>query len=329
MTSRVVPVSAPGKIFLLGEYAVLGGGPALITTVDRHIHVRPRDDTDGYEVEGARFDDPLHLPLLIRQVLDEKEDLAIDANRLTVDVSEFYEDDTKLGLGSSAASTAAILASTAPRLSPERRFELGWEIHRRLQGGVGSGADIAASTFGGPLAYQLHELRSPFDQFGLKGLTESPDAVDTGPALIDRSKSLSLPEQVCIDAVWTGKSASSVSFVDAVADASTDRAREVAVVFEAIASAARAGIEAARNDDADQFIDAIRQGDRAMEELGALAEVPIITDTHRRIRALAHTTQAVAKPSGAGGGDFTLLVSPADAPIPKPIADDYSVVPVH
>ncbi len=328
MTRKPLPVSAPGKLFLLGEYAVLGGGPALVSSVDRQVSVNPRDDDGGYEVQGATFDDPLQLPLLIRQVLREQEGLDVDMNRLTVDVSDFYRDDTKLGFGSSAASTAAIIASTAPHLDATRRFELGWEVHRRLQGGVGSGADIAAATFGGPLAFQLHDRRSPFDEFGLPGLPGSPETIDTGPALLDRSDALTPPDELRIYAVWTGHSARTVSFVDAVADAAERNPRETATIFASIAAASTMGIEAARDDDASRFVDAIRAGDRAMEALSRLADIPIITDEHRRIRALAHTTHGVAKPSGAGGGDFTLLVAPANAPIPRPIEQDYFVLPV-
>ena len=35
-----VTASAPGKLFLAGEYAVLAGAPALVAAVDRRAHVR-------------------------------------------------------------------------------------------------------------------------------------------------------------------------------------------------------------------------------------------------------------------------------------------------
>lgn len=326
MTPRAVPVSVPGKLFVLGEYAILAGGPALVTTVDRHIRVRPRDKSDGYQVEGADLDDPLHLPMLIRRVLDTDEDIEIDANALTVDVGEFFHEETKLGFGSSAASTVAIVASTAPHLSAKRRFELAFDIHRRLQDGAGSGADIAASIFGGPLAYRLASPQSPFDDIDLETDGTVRDEIETEIATIDKSPSF--PPELRIDAVWTGQRASSVSFIDGVVDAMDRKPGEIAAKFTAIAEAARAGIRACRDGDADAFVDAVRAGDLGMEELGAATNLPIITDAHRRIRALAHTTHSVAKPSGAGGGDFTLLVGPANAPVPRPIEDQYRVISV-
>ena len=41
MTGTLI-VSAPGKLFLLGEYAVLDGCPAVVAAVDRRVAVRSR-----------------------------------------------------------------------------------------------------------------------------------------------------------------------------------------------------------------------------------------------------------------------------------------------
>lgn len=326
---RPIPVSAPGKLFLLGEYAVLAGGPALVTTVERHIHVRPRDDDDGYQLRGADVSDSLRLPILVRRVLAEREDIDADVNRLTADVSEFFCEGKKLGLGSSAASTVALVTALAPHLSRRRRFELADEIHRRFQDGNASGADIAASIFGGTMAFHLRDKAqsTPFDDLALGGIPDPVDAIETETATLDRS--INLPDELRVDAVWTGQSAHSASFVDAVAEALSSGDRAASAILESIASRARVGIRALRQGDPDRFVDATKKGDRAMEQLGAATGLPIITDTHRRIRALAHTTHSVAKPSGAGGGDFTLLISPANAPLPRPIEQDYQIISVH
>jgi mevalonate kinase len=39
MSDCIARVSAPGKLFLVGEYAVLDGAPALLTAVDRRVTV--------------------------------------------------------------------------------------------------------------------------------------------------------------------------------------------------------------------------------------------------------------------------------------------------
>ena len=63
----------------------------------------------------------------------------------------------QMGLGSSAAVTVATLAALAGTLGrplePGALLETGTKVIRKVQGGVGSGADVAASAYGGCLRY--------------------------------------------------------------------------------------------------------------------------------------------------------------------------------
>jgi len=58
-------------------------------------------------------------------------------------------------------------------------------------------------------------------------------------------------------------------------------------------------------------MDVIRAWTPAMAALGEDAGLPIVAGAHARLAALAATTQAVYKPSGAGGGDVGLLFAPS------------------
>jgi len=64
----------------------------------------------------------------------------------------------KMGLGSSAAVSVALIAALAKWLKPEANkrdiFEHAFSVIKSVQG-VGSGADVAASVFGGVIYYQL------------------------------------------------------------------------------------------------------------------------------------------------------------------------------
>ena len=68
----------------------------------------------------------------------------------------------QMGLGSSAAVTVATLAALAGAQgqvpAPECLLECGTKIIRKVQGGVGSGADVAASTYGGCLRFFAETL---------------------------------------------------------------------------------------------------------------------------------------------------------------------------
>lgn len=315
-----IAVSIPGKLFLLGEYAVLAGGPALLTTVDRKIHIHPRPDGDGYRVLGPSFSNPLHLPQLVVQTLGEEQGRESSIDNLTVDLREFYTSEgTKLGIGSSAASAVALLASLAPELSRQQRFELAFTAHRELQGGRGSGADIAASTFGGTLGYTLLKKTSPFDE--LINVSIPKDALQTPAACIETG--LSLPSDLQLHAIWTGAPAHSLSFIAGVKEALSTRREAIRDLFASIAKNSRSGINALHNDDPLTLIETIRQGDQLMDRLGTLCDLPIITNAHRELRAQAESAGLVAKPSGAGGGDFSLIAGPASIPLPPNIKDNY------
>ena len=152
--------SAPGKLFLLGEYAVLAGGWSLVCAMDRFVHIRQHDgQPPGYRVEGADFEASDTLPRAVLRHARADEGVL---GSLLADVSQLYHRGEKLGLGSSAASTAALLEAVAPQLSPMERFATAFAAHREIQNGRGSGGDIAAACFGGVLAYKLDEPQQPF-----------------------------------------------------------------------------------------------------------------------------------------------------------------------
>lgn len=159
--------SAPGSLMLLGEYAVLHGKHALVCAVDKRINVTltPRSD-DHIEIKSSvlgnysttlpelKIEKPFHFVL---GVLKQYESRLRHGFDLEI-VSEFSD---KVGLGSSAAVTvatlAAIITSLNIRISPLELVRQGRNVVRKIQG-IGSGADIAASVYGGMVGYQAQPL---------------------------------------------------------------------------------------------------------------------------------------------------------------------------
>ena len=330
--------SAPGKLFLLGEYAVLAGGPALLTATSRRIHVLPQTPSGPYQVLGADFDDPFHLPRIVLDVLAEHNIFPalakhrdhsgsqVQSPSLIADLRELYSPGgEKLGLGSSAASTVALITAMAPELDIATRFELAFQAHRQLQNGRGSGADIATSTFGGTLAFTLKETLPPFDQ--LLDLPLPVQGLSTPSAIIETG--LHFPQQLQIYALWTGAPAHTVSFLSTLRKATDRKHPQIRTLFSSIAEVAADGIHALRESKLSPFLWALAEGDRLMEELGDLLDLPIVTDTHRQIRAIADAAGFTAKPSGAGGGDFTLVAGPRERPFPPELLESFLSLPLH
>ena len=162
--------SAPGSLMLLGEHAVLHNKQAIVLAVDRRIHVTlsPRQDKlviirsalGKLECSIATLNVQKPFDFLITSILPFKH-LLKQGFELEI-VSDFSE---KIGLGSSAAVSVAVTATLSQWLEAEaqaqqsleqrqqRLFQQALEVIRRVQG-FGSGADAAASVFGGVLLYQ-------------------------------------------------------------------------------------------------------------------------------------------------------------------------------
>lgn len=163
LVTASIQASAPGSLMIMGEHAVVHGRRALVAAVNRRIRVRlePRDDGQVRIVsalgEVAMPLERLKSPAPFRFVmamLRRYEDRLPSGFDLTIE-SDFPPD---VGLGSSAAVTVAAGAvlerwTRARRPGPWDLFVAGREVIREVQG-LGSGADVAASVFGGLLLYR-------------------------------------------------------------------------------------------------------------------------------------------------------------------------------
>jgi phosphomevalonate kinase len=132
-------VTAPGKLVLVGEYAVLDGAPAVVAAVDRGVVCR-------VEHAGALTIETPGDDRFVRRAL-----LAVGApnGRYVFSDANPVPDLPKLGLGGSAAATvAAVVAGTGGRWPKDEVQRTAQRVHAEVQGG-GSGIDIAACVHGG------------------------------------------------------------------------------------------------------------------------------------------------------------------------------------
>ncbi len=316
-----IQVTAPGKLFLFGEYAVLAGGWAMVAAVDRRVKIRRRTEAGEYRVMGADEADTRLVEAVLEAMGENWQAGAVlpgfeqlvkrgsqwQPGHFESDVGELYEGGEKLGLGSSAASavalTAAAMVDQVEALDERKTREvlafLADAAHRRFQGGTGSGGGILAATFGGISAFRRLEPVEPF--LRLDG--ETAERVRRGT----ERREVALPSEVEIRTVWLGESTSTRSFIGAV---ERQLQLEPAPVYRAlrrIADSAEQAMEACSEDDVEALLEAARRGDRAMEALGEAGGISVVTPAHETLRRVAGSHDVSAKPSGAGGGEFSLL----------------------
>jgi mevalonate kinase len=171
-----IKASAPGSLMLLGEHAVLHGRRALVCAIDKHITVslsqinnrilRILSGPGSYEAPLSALEDHPDF----RFVLDVVKQYPLEQGLELKIESEF---SSEIGFGSSAAvtvATHAVLMQLVGTAVPAVRGRLGEAslpledvfkrslatIHR-VQG-RGSGADVAASVFGGVVVYRADPL---------------------------------------------------------------------------------------------------------------------------------------------------------------------------
>ena len=326
-------LSAPGKLFLSGEYAVLWGGTARLVGVAPRAHafVRTRDDRQvDVVLEHARLTG-LSTPAGVRWNTPPSQDFLFVARTIdlalrtmTVDPPGFqvaFEPSPlvngfKLGLGSSARAT--VLAAEAARVALGADFDtlkLALLAHADAQGGKGSGGDVAASMAGGLLRYRRYEVKPLLEAAARRGLAGALAAAE--PVDLARLGIVAFP----IIYAFSGGSASTTSLV-----------REVERTFTAadrqrfVERSDGAGDLLERGLLRGQFADVEAGREQLQELLWGLGVTR--HEGLTRVIDLARAFSCAGKQSGAGGGDGAIVFAP-DRAAQQALLEAYAARNIH
>jgi mevalonate kinase len=185
----------------------------------------------------------------------------------------------KLGLGSSAALTVALLGALhALANRPPPTLAEAIATHRAIQHGRGSGIDIAASLTGGLTRFQL-----------------DADTAHTAPT--------ELPHGLHMVCVYSGRPASTSAMLAEVATWRTHAPDAYARHLRELATISSRGVDAVAADDAATFLSSLHAYAQALARFGHAAGVDIASREHLAIGAIATDCGCVYKSCGAGGGD--------------------------
>jgi mevalonate kinase len=358
-----------GKLILFGEYAVLHGQPALVFAcnhqVNAHYEIIPEiipNQSVDYIIRALPLGEALYKdtqqisgPILdfawkVLQILQAPFGLyTIDSRCFSL--QDHAGDWHKMGLGSSAAATVALIRLLYKikglEVSNTLLYKLTQAIHHQVQGGLGSGADVASSTFGGLLYYQWHTTKhdiftnpcgfndsnfyhsvinnnchminvnplSIVSEDLLNSNTVSDHTTDhtadhtsLGKAKIQQIKHKSL-NSLSILCVWTGQSASTTALLAKVQSWAHLSIDTYQQICVDIADCTQQGIKALLNQDRKTLCHIVHYAGQLIATLGEYAGVHLWTDAHTEIQKLIKTQSAVLKPLGAGGGDLAWIVA--------------------
>jgi phosphomevalonate kinase len=322
----VIEAQAPGKLVIVGEYAVLEGAPGLAVAVDVRAEARIRavpgsgnqlvipDTGESFRfrwVPGSRprwegvSPGAFGLPLeACAEILAARGLLApaagVPACQIELATAAFHQTSAggqrvKFGLGSSAAIVVALTGALlrfagGPTLPRQELIAICCEAHRRLQGGAGSGIDVATSITGGTVAIDFNRTGGP----------------ETG---VPQAHPVSWPRRLAMVAVWTGQSASTPAMLSRLRAFQEREPARFASHMERLGANAGQAVAAWSAEDTDAVLGAIAGYESGLRQLDTAAGIGIFSPAHERLGAIALRHGAVYKPSGAGGGDFGIALT--------------------
>lgn len=317
----MIKTSAPGKMILLGEYAVLEDAPALVCAVNKFAVVT-MEPLPGMEF---RFSAPslglVDLPFVVTPKGHVRFDPSLAPGKLKrlslfsgifeyayahikpqknhgwfidINTDDFYSQalHTKFGFGSSAALCSALVAAMAKAFGQNSDagalFRLALNAHHFAQGKIGSGIDIAASYFGGYLIYQRVFPDDPPDKLPQK--IGACDGLHFKP-------------------VFTGRSASTRTLVRGVNQLKEHSPEIYIGIMNQLKQISLQGSLHFKEHNTTDFLDDVVLFYQALKELGDRSGMPIISESHQKIFDIARAEGVAYKPSGAGSGDIGILFS--------------------
>jgi len=291
-----IVASAPGKVVLSGEYAVLDGAPAVCMAIDRRALVTVEDNGEDHHVITAPgFADSTgrfrtkngvvewlaggeNFKLVEDVWLTTGADAARNYSfRLNTDDFIDATSSAKIGIGSSAALVTAFAAAICDLTGvDEEPSRIAFAAHRAFQKGLGSGVDIACCSLGGLIEYTMGK----------------------GPG-----RTVAWPDGLAFGLFWSGVPASTSAKLKHLIK-SEPRPSRAALMY-----ASKRLASAFNHGDVQKILHEYRDYIQVLREFSDDHELGIFDAGHAEMAAVAATADLIYKPCGAGGGDIGIVLA--------------------
>lgn len=285
----------PGKVLLAGEYSVLlPDQPCLVAAVNRYVTVETKPSRDWSVVSGDTLwtqGQPVVPEVQFVAAAVAAMDRSFDAIPARLKTSdELHFDGLKLGLGGSAAVTVASVIAVAPPGTDARALWMTADVvHRRVQGGRGSGADVAASMLGGVTLF------TPGHEDAVASWSSVRVHADIRPLL-----------------VWTGASVKTGPRLEVWSKFVADKPESARAFAERSRTAVERTSGALASGDAAELRAGFAEARQALNDLQAGLGLELETPAIKAAGDAAWKAGACGKLSGAGGGDCAIVLAVGD-----------------
>lgn len=343
---EVITVKAPGKLYVAGEYAVVKSGyPAIVVAVNQFVTVSINKAKNHGTINSKQYEE---VPIVWQRrgdklVIDNR-DNPFEYILSAIKYTEMYavehgnklklynlnvnsqldaKDGKKYGLGSSAAVTVATVKALSAfyklDLTKEEIFKLASISHFKVQNN-GSFGDIAASVYGGWIAYQAP------DRDWLNEMLDSQSLSDViamnWPDL--HIENLDFPNELELLIGWTGKPASTPVLVDKIAVAQAKQHDKYNQFLDASKKCVNKLIKGFKTGSTEVIKKQIMKNRLILQKLADFSGVSIETRKLTNLCNIAIKHGAAAKTSGAGGGDCGIAIADSNQHIKSNLLKEWN-----
>lgn len=321
-----IKIKTPGKLFVAGEYAVVEAGySAIITAVDRFIYLTIKGTTKDYgEIFSSGFTkEPAKWARSRNRFWLQKQNYRLKYVRSAIHTTERYlyelkiplklfdleisselkdENGKKLGLGSSGAITVGTVRAVLQFYGVKDKDKLVYKLSVLAQFNLGDNSsfgDLAASSYTGWINYTNFDHQYVIDRFKRmpsKRLIE----LDWPSLEIER---LDVSESIRFLIGWTGNPASSNRLVGDVQKQKKQSNQDYQYFLNESKKSVDQLADSLQTNHTKGIKQAVERNRKALLEMGKQTGVMIETPALKKLIETAGENDAVAKTSGAGGGD--------------------------
>lgn len=286
----MIKVSAPGKLVIFGEHAVVYNRPCIVTAVNHRMSVSldkrkddkivinaPEVDVKNYTftINELKKDHPRQVAFVTSAIRNFFEKYKVKSG---LDVSTKSEFSSKFGFGSSSAVTVCTLKALSEvfkiKMSNKELFDISYKAVLDVQK-VGSGFDIASSIYGGTIYF-----------------------VTGGKAIKPLSKNIPLVIG------YTGIKADTVTLINMVKGKMNENKEEIEEIFDKMKEISDKAVEFVEKEDLIALGKLMNENQKLLSKLGVSTK-----ELDNLISASLKAGVYGAKLSGAGGGDCMIALT--------------------
>ena len=299
---KTITISAPGKLMLFGEHAVVYGKPCIVTSVNQRISIKAQKNDEPIfvlnapDVEINNYSKPLSdlgngeipkgakfVEFAVLNFLEKNKSVIPAIRQLAegIQLETVAQFKSTFGFGSSSASAVCTIKALAElfeiKLTEKEIFDLAYKTVLDVQG-LGSGFDLAAAIYGGTL------------YFVTGGKTIQPLAISHLPLIVG----------------YTGVKADTATIVKEVKARFEKYPKLLKNIYDGIAMIVKEAKIALEKNDLEKVGQLMNLNQGYLETLGVSSE---------KLSAMIYAARIAgaygAKLSGAGGGDCMIALAPS------------------